>query len=217
MITATVLTGDLIGATLAGPARVDHAMTVIAGAANRLGAAFARHRGDGWQMLLPGQGSFLSAVVFLTADLATDPQALPSRIAIGLGTAQVPATGGLAGASGTAFVQSGRALDKMAAQGRTLTLAGTGTDDIQRSLLGFVEDRMARWSPEQAEVVALKLRPAPLDPDKGPTQDDIARALGISRQAVAARLQAAGWTLILTACTAFHTHAWPDAQHLPED
>ncbi len=155
-------------------------------------------------MVLTRPGALLTAAVAVTAELAANPDALPSRIAIGVGSARVPRQGGLAGASGTAFVESGRALDRMKAAG--LTLAGAGTDDIQRSLLAFVTDRMARWSPEQAEVVALKLR------HRGamPTQDAMAHTLGISRQAVAARLQSAGWGLILTACTAFETHIWPE-------
>jgi DNA-directed RNA polymerase specialized sigma subunit len=82
-----------------------------------------------------------------------------------------------------------------------LALAGDATDDIQRSLLSFIQDRMEGWSREQAEVVELKLRP-----NHNPTQGEIATRLGITRQAVGARLQAAGFDLIQRACDAVYNH-----------
>lgn len=200
-----VLTGDLIGSSEADPSRIDYTIAMLVGAAadvtpfNR----FTRYRGDGWQMFLAEPRHFLSTAVRMHARLKADPKCLPTRISIGLGTADyLGEDGGLGGASGTAFVNSGRALDnKLVYGGGSLLLNGEGTDDIQRSVLTFVEDRIKGWSREQAEVVAMKLTP-----DKDYTQEAIAVDLGITRQAVAARLQAAGWALVYNACVAFHDH-----------
>ena len=200
-----VLTGDLIGSTEAGPDRTERAMQLLQAAAKDIGAAetrFTRYRGDGWQILLREPGKFLGVAVFLNALLKGDTTAnLQTRIAIGLGPFDSLGPSGLAAARGTAFKASGHALDKMDATDQTLALAGTSTDDIQRSLIAFVEDRMAGWSREQAEVVALKLAPA-----STMTQGDIAARLGIMRQAVGARLQSAGFDLILRACDALQNH-----------
>ena len=208
MMFAAVLSGDLIGSTNAAPSRIDHSMALISSAAARVSidSHFTRYRGDGWQIYLAEPRLFLWATVYLNAVLKADPKGLPTRISIGLGTANNLGESGLAGASGTAFVHSGRALDASNAVGRTLALSGEGTDDVQRSLIAFVEDRMNSWSPEQAEAVALKLAPARVFPDSMPTQDEMSLALGISRQAVGARLKAAGWALIYNACVAIHDH-----------
>lgn len=212
---AAVLTGDLIGSTAAAVSRIDHTMALISTAAARVSVTsqFTRYRGDGWQILLPDLRHFLWTAVYVNAVLKADPDGLPTRISIGLGTANTRGDSGLAGASGTAFVHSGRALDAAIASGRTLLLTGEGTDDIQRTVIAFVEDRIHSWSPEQAEAVALKLTPDKVFPDSTPTQDEIALALGISRQAVGARLKAAGWALIYNACIAVHDHFEEEAKN----
>lgn len=200
-----VLTGDLIGSSEADPSRVDYSINVLVGVAadvtpfNR----FTRYRGDGWQMFLAEPSQFLSTAVRMHAKLKADPQCLPTRISIGLGTADYLGDDtGLGGARGTAFVASGRILDnKMLSAGGILFLSGERTDAIQRSTLAFVEDRIKSWSREQAEVVAMKLTPG-----KDFTQEQMSEVLGITRQAVAARLQAAGWPLIRQTCIAFDTH-----------
>ncbi|MGV8987453.1 MAG: hypothetical protein ACOH2H_14365 [Cypionkella sp.] len=200
-----VLTGDLIGSTEAEPSRVETSMSTLLDAATRVTPdnRFTRFRGDGWQVFLAEPRHFLSAAVYMHARLKADTDRLATRISIGLGTAEhLGDETGLGGASGTAFINSGRALDnKLINGGNTLLLSGEGTDDIQRSVLAFVEDRIQGWSREQAQVIAMKLTP-----DESFTQEQMSEHLGISRQAVGARLQTAGWPLIHRACTAFHDH-----------
>ena len=201
MTLAAVLTGDLIGSTGVEVARVEHTMAVLANASELVAHAaptrFTRYRGDGWQIYLADPRDFIWVAMYLRAALTADPHCLATRIAIGIGTVDSLGETGLAGASGAAFTASGRALDSMTT-GQELALAGTTVDDIQRSLLAFVADRMAGWSREQAEVVQLMW-------DHGGHQD-IANKLGISRQAVGARLHAAGYRLIETAGRAFYAH-----------
>lgn len=164
---------------------------------------FTRFRGDGWQVHLLNPRDFLWIAVYLNAILRSNPETyLTSRMAIGLGTTNQLGPNGLSEASGSAFVSSGRGLDSMAT-GRTLALNGDGTDNIQRCALAFVDDRIAAWSPEQAQVVRLEM-----EPTESRTHADMARILNISRQAVSSRLQAAGGRLMMETLGAFYDHQW---------
>ncbi len=207
---SAVLTGDLIGSTRADPKRVERTMTVLEHQATLIAEAtkadtrFTRFRGDGWQIFLQDPKHFLWVAVYLNAILKADPDGtVPTRIAIGLGTADQLGVRDLSAAKGTAFTSSGRALDNMS-NGQTLALAGAETDDIQRSVIAFIQDCMAGWSQEQAEVVRLKLTPG-----NDPTHGEMATQLGISRQAVGSRLQASGFELINDAVRAFGHHFTP--------
>ena len=204
---AAVLTGDLIGSTDAHRAQVERSMAVLAQAAAFLDkkpdsqcTRFTWDQGDRWQIHLRTPGRFLDVVVFLNAMLRSEPDTLRIRIAIGLGMVDSLGDTGLGRAHGTAFTESGRGLADLIVAGQTLTLAGPRTDDIQRSTLAFIDDRMSGWSREQAEVVKLKMAYG------DPSQGDIAAKLGISRQAVGSRLQASGYALIRRAGNAFHDH-----------
>ena len=215
---AAVLTGDLIGSTEAGPRRVERSMTVLAQAAEFIengtrndSTHFYSYRGDGWQMHLKHPGDSLWVVVYLNALLKADPQCLPTRIAIGIGEVDSLGAAGLAGGSGNAFTSSGRALDAMPPR-QTLALAGDPTDEMQRVVVAFIDERMSGWSPEQAEVVKLRLTIMEPGEDEmasylirrsNLTQGEIAGQLAITRQAVGARLQVAGYKLINKACDVF--------------
>ena len=205
-----VLTGDFIGSTEAEPNRLERSMAELATQAGFISDAidhdtrFTRFRGDGWQIHLPSPSHFLWITVYLNAMLRSDPNGfLPTRIAIGVGQTDRLGRTGLSDASGTAFIESGRALDDMVVAGQTIALKGEKTDAIQRSTIAFIDERISGWSPEQAEVVRLKLKPG-----HDPTQADIAAILGISRQAVGSRFQTAGLSLVLKACDAFRDHNW---------
>lgn len=201
---AAVLTGDLIGSTSAEPDRVERSMVVLEREAGLMDSdsRFTRFRGDGWQILLRRPSKFLWSTVYLGARLKADPQAtLASRISIGLGQVERLGSGTLSDASGSAFVNSGRGLDEMVREGQTIKLTGAPADDIQRAALAFVADRMERWSPEQAQAVSLKLRGG-----NDITQGEMAEQIGITRQAVAARLHSAGFALIEATITAFQRH-----------
>lgn len=195
-----VLTGDLILSTRSTPAEVDHTMALIEGAARQFSAdsRFHRYRGDGWQIHVGPGWQGLNAMIYLSARLAAEA-GLASRMALGLGEVYGLEHDSLGMAGGTAFVQSGRALDAMEGTQR-LALAGTGVDPLHRALMAYLDAQVQRWSPQQAEAVALAL-----SPDGPIPQQALAARLGISRQAFAARLAAAGFGLIEQAIHAF-TH-----------
>lgn len=196
-----VLTGDLILSTRSTPMQVDETMAVIEAAALRFSdqARFHRYRGDGWQVYVGAAWQGLEAMVGIAAALRAK-DAGSSRIALGLGDAYGldHATLGMAG--GMAFVHSGRALDAIG-DGTWLVLAGEDADPLHHALMAYVDAQVRGWSQEQAQAVALSL-----DPDGPHSQQVLADRLGISRQAFAARLNAAGFVLTEQAIRAFARH-----------
>ena len=200
-----VLTGDLILSTRSTPAQVDETMALIENAAHRVSdqARFHRYRGDGWQVYVGAAGQGLGAMVYLAAQLCA-AEGLSSRMALGIGDAQGFDQGNLGTATGTAFVTSGRALDAMA-DGQWLALAGKGMDPLHHALMAYIDAQVRGWSPQQAEAVAWSLTP-----DLDLPQQALAATLGISRQAFAARLNAAGFALIHQATRAFAAQFSPE-------
>jgi hypothetical protein len=204
---AAVLTGDLIGSTAATPERVDAALAVIS---RCFGSAhgFTRFRGDGWQIYLSNPGIALYAAVRIAAELRLAGD-LQSRIAIGLGQVDHVDLKNLSSASGSAFVASGQALDNMPREGR-FALAGGGTDVLHKRLVAMIAERMQGWSHEQAQAAALAWSRS-----VHPPIIEIAETLGISRQAVSARLKSAGFPPIDLAAQEFNmvfgNAPWPHA------
>lgn len=208
-----VLTGDLIASTTAAPAMVDRAMQALAEAARTLGhwaghdTRFTRFRGDGWQIYLEKPELALRATLFLTAWLRACDAGLATRIAVAIARHDHLGASGLSGASGPAFERSGRALDTMQ---RSETVILDATPDSpspesppsperpwQAAVLALAHWQAGHWSREQAEAMVLALSP------EAPTQDQIALTLGITRQAVQARLKGAGLRALQPALAAF--------------
>jgi hypothetical protein len=188
---AAVLTGDLIASTSATVDQVEASMAQIANLAARIGKTtrFTRYRGDGWQIYLDDPGLGLWAMLLIAANLKAH-SALESRIALGLGDAYGGSRDSLVTAGGQAFIASGRALDALVPP-QIITIAGEKIDRLHQRLIALLDARISGWSREQAEVVAMAL-----EPEDHPTQATMAARLNISRQAVASRLQAAGFAQI---------------------
>ncbi|MFT4150435.1 MAG: hypothetical protein QM656_09575 [Paracoccaceae bacterium] len=197
--TIAVLTGDLIASTAALPRQVDQTMRLLSRAAVEIGGdtAFTRFRGDGWQLILTEPGRCLWACLYLLATLRAGG-GLATRIAVGIGEEYPTDRTDLSTAIGPAFTASGRGLEDMR-RDETLTIHGSGVDGFQKQCFAFAADYAARWSPQQAQAMAMALSP------DLPTQDEIASQLGISRQAVGLRLKAAGHRLLAAADLAFRT------------
>lgn len=193
-----ILTGDLIGSTVAPPEAVERSMRIIADCAREIGPEtdFTRFRGDGWQVRLVQPGDCLWACLLILARLRSEDEALGCRIAIGIGEEYDTDTRDLSTAMGPAFTASGRTLDQMKPD-RLLALGSLPKQpDAFRQLAVTVASTLAaRWSREQAEAMALKLD---VDSPAGEREsnDRIARQLGITRQAVDARLKAADYHLL---------------------
>lgn len=188
---AAVLIGDLVRSSDASAESIDSTLALIADTATKAehwtgGATrFTRFRGDGWQLLVRTPFYALRLAVIIAARLRGTPGALPSRIAIGIGTVEHEGGRDLSDAAGTAFEHSGRALDAM---GRLplFALSGDKLRPLHHAVRILLDERLRRWTREQAEATALYL-----DPDT-PTLETIGNTLGITPQAVSARLNGAG-------------------------
>jgi hypothetical protein len=194
-----VLTGDIIRSSRLTPGALDAAMAALAaGAAAMSGwddaepARFSRFRGDGWQCLAPSPARALRAALFLRANLRALEGEADTRISVGIGPAALPAAPDLAAAGGPAFEVSGRGLDKMA---RAQQFAiGWSRPPASAAVTGAVFalcDEISRlWTPRQAEVLVETLSPG------DEVQERLAAQHGVSQQAIAKRLAAAGdWAL----------------------
>jgi hypothetical protein len=211
--TVAILTGDLIGSTEAPSEAVERSMRIIADCAREIGQRtdFTRFQGDGWQMRLVQPGDCLWACLLILARLRTEADAPGTRIAVGIGEEYPTDANTLATAMGPAFTASGRALEQMKPD-RLLSLDGPkGSIDAFRKLAFLIAGDLAgRWSVSQAEAMALKLDPdSPAD--KREANERVARALGITRQAVDARLKAADYHLLDEMMLAF-LDAYPQTE-----
>jgi alkanesulfonate monooxygenase SsuD/methylene tetrahydromethanopterin reductase-like flavin-dependent oxidoreductase (luciferase family) len=204
-----VLTGDIVRSALLAPAELDRAMAALAdGAATAAGwgdgaARFTRFRGDGWQCLAPSPPLAFRVALLLRARLRTEGRAFDTRIAVGIGAAEMPAAGDLAAASGPAFRLAGHGLDTMH---RSARLAVGWQDppadaDKVAAIVALLDTLSRRWTPAQARVLVATLPPA------APTQAEVAAGLGISQQMVAKHLRAAGDPAVETALAALEKPA----------
>ena len=200
--TAAVLTGDLIASTQAGQGAVDGAMDVLEAIASheakisRSDIRFARFRGDGWQMYCPDATKVFRLTVLVLANLHSRPALAPTRLAAATGTVSALPKTGLASASGEVFTTSGHMLDGMTTQ-RLLFASGEHGWPWKTPLFSYLDWQSSRWSPEQAEAVALAFQ---YDP---PRKRNVSEKLGISRQAAEARLNGAGFGPLSDAEAAF--------------
>ena len=191
---AAVLTGDLVASTAASPADVDRLMhrldTAAQDAARALGAddpRFTRFRGDGWQIVVSPAPLYLRITAVLLSGLRLFDIGIGTRIGIGIGAVDRLGTRDLSDASGPAFTWSGHALDSLPGTDR-LAIAGLPAPGLawHAAALDTLAHFSARWSREQAEALLHRLLA-----ETRPLQH-IAADLGITRQALSARLAVAG-------------------------
>jgi len=201
MSPTAILTGDLIGSTRVPTDRIAHTMSLLSGNLpvgirwnwTAADLYFTRYRGDGWQMRVPAPDALRWAITLL-ASLRADPLAIGSRISIGIGAISNPGTEDLSDASGPAFEASGRGLDTMYRDERLFLMGGKAAADdpgvrildAEQAVVMLIDERISRWTPEQAEAVAHFLHP------DAPPATEIAERLGITPQAVSYRLRGAG-------------------------
>ncbi len=159
------------------------AATQIASHDDLIKPKFTRFRGDGWQIMVTSPQYSLKYAVHLFAALRATNLNLDTRMSIGIGSVRSTGTNTLADADGDAFVLSGGNLDQIGK--RRLTVARAPSGPFPGSYFAMLEDIMFGWTTAQAQAIALALR------SPNTTQDDIAKTLGITRQAVQLRLAGA--------------------------
>jgi hypothetical protein len=191
----SVITGDLVGSSTRTADEIDAAMQTIHAAADTISGwqtpaidtRFTRFRGDGWQFYLTNPELSLRAALLVAALLRAKENGLPTRLSIAIGDKQTLGSRDLSDASGPAFELSGRQLDTML-KTEQITLSGFAVGERDKIIARQMFERTSRWTPPQAEAMALYLHP------DNPTLQDIGRLLGISAQAVNYRLGGGGAT-----------------------
>lgn len=184
-----VLTGDIVRSTELSSGRLDRAVAVLRDASATAGAwhgsslRFSRNRGDGWQVCLARPALALRTALYLRCALRAEGKDLSTRISAATGSGDPGDTDDLNAASGPVFVASGRGLDDIVPPA-TMTFVGGGATGAAFRLSDHVSNG---WTEAQARALAPFLAPRP------PTQSEVADRLGITRQAVAQALDAAGY------------------------
>ena len=200
-----VLTGDLIKSRQAGSAAVEQTFDILGDAAAAFGAAweielrFTRYRGDGWQVVLGTPGLLLDAALYFIARLKAGKTDVATRISIGVGRFDTLGSRDLSDATGPAFFVSGDHLADMG-RNRMFALAGQGVGPAQVAILDLAEFIAAGWTATQAEAVALHFE------GRLHRHEDIAEALGVTRQAIQSRLSGAGLSYFDNALYAVRNH-----------
>ncbi|WP_149586798.1 hypothetical protein [Tabrizicola flagellatus] len=164
---------------------------------------FTRFRGDGWQFYLAVPQLSLHATLLLMASLRGAGPGAETRIAIGFGSIDRLGTSDLSAAAGEAFELAGTALDTMPGHRRVALENRKVLRDWHHAVFDLSAWVASRWSPEQATAIALAL-----DPTRQRTQSEIARQLGITRQAVQLRLSGAGWDALQASLEAVLREDW---------
>jgi hypothetical protein len=187
-----VLTGDLVRSTELAPHELVKTFGALERAAGDIAdwqgapTGFTRYRGDGWQLILTRPKLTLRAALKIIAAVRSLGDGHATRIAVGLGVGELGQGGSLASAGGEAFVASGRALDDIGSKVQ-LTIAAKGAEGALYRLADHVTKG---WTQAQSRAIEPLLAP-----DK-PTHAEVARQLGISRQAVEKALNGAGFGAI---------------------
>ena len=198
-----VLTGDLIASRTSGT--VDSAMQALSRSATEIASdgpvtLFDRHRGDGWQVFLSEGAYALRAALRLVAALKAAGVGLETRIGIGIGAATLPDSQDLGAASGEAFTLAGDVLEGLGRAGRIGMPPLPGPCDAAYQAMVALLDRQSRsWKPAQARALFAALERS------GPTQEDIAERLGVTRQAVQVSLSSVGLPALDAALHAFES------------
>jgi hypothetical protein len=200
-----VLTGDLIGSRVAGADKVEAAMDQLSKTAAFFGpeTRFTRFRGDGWQFILLNPSKTMRAILMALADLRANAIGIDTRISAGIGHYESLGTDNLSDASGSAFVVSGVGLDSLPKSRRLLVFSGQETyQDYISAITELVDWITHGWTQAQAEAVALALR------FTRENHQQMATRIGITRQAMQARLSSAAMIPLDRAIQAFEGELW---------
>ncbi len=147
------------------------------------------YRGDEFQLKCSVDEVFSKSM--LIKSLIKSFENLDVRLAIGIGN-EVFLSEKITESNGSAYVNSGRLLTEIKAQGKTLVIQ-TENDKVNRDLnilLKWASIDFDNWSTATAEIIHQLLRNSDF------TQVDLAKTLSISQSSVSQRLKRANFDLI---------------------
>lgn len=190
--TIAVLTGDLVGSTTLGPAKVDAAFGALERAAKDMEAwtgdslRFTRHRGDGWQVVLTKPEYALRAALVFRASLKALGKEFDSYVGIAEGVIENDLGKNLNVALSDTFIKSGRALDTLKVmQSFKPKMASASRGSIGTAIV-LADTLSNEWTETQASLIYPMLaRPDNLK------YTELAEQFEISRQSVTKSLHAA--------------------------
>lgn len=158
-----------------------------------VGAVGTRFRGDAFQLAIPRPELAMLAAILMRASLIehspSRKQMWDARIAVGVGSGEVPTLDDFIDADGEAFVRSGQGLDVLSQGSQRLGLFTASLQPDLDLLTAFADDIITHWSHNAAEVIRFTLT-------TDQSQSELARQLGRSQPTINRRLSAARWPLI---------------------
>ncbi|WP_417257503.1 hypothetical protein [Celeribacter sp.] len=192
-----VLTGDLVGSTALGPAKVEQAFDALEACADMQAdwmdgqsLHFTRHRGDGWQVALAEPKYALRSALCFRAALRALGEEFDTYIGIAEGDVAGEIGPDLNGETKSPFSRSGEALEdiKRSSTGiRMLYERATPQDALAIALDGYASE----WTKVQAATISEIL-----SPDYDLNFSKTAIKLGKSRQTVTKTIQASQYERI---------------------
>lgn len=210
MSPVAVLTADVVKSTRYGPSERrelhDLLLETFSAAAEKFPAAWATSltfsitAGDEFQGVIADVSAAFRILVYVRAELAMSAlSSIPElRAGIGLGSVTVPGGTSSWEQDGPAFVRSRRALESLKKSRREWRRTAIVTGDRHRdgalaAVLGLCDHIQQRWTQPQWQAIHHTI--------EGAKTKEVASRLGIARQNVTKRLQAAGWPAVDAAMT----------------
>ncbi|MEM7242778.1 MAG: hypothetical protein AAF429_11390 [Pseudomonadota bacterium] len=194
---SAVLTGDFVNSRQMSQSQIADAFEQLENTANEINEnkawiVFERYRGDGWQLFIDQANLSIDLAIAITCALKALPHPAKTRISIGFGSASFVSKS-IFDASGTAFTNSGDALENMA-KDQLLAIDHT-LGDVARAAINLLDFQMQHWTKAQSQAVYYKVTRRLI----GITDQEIADKLNITRQAVQARLSSVGFRHLTSA------------------
>ncbi len=193
-----VLTGDVIDSSKLEPRELKSVMQRLRDDAAKLASVFPDtvcgkldvFGGDGWQMLMQRCDLSFRAALFLRAEVKSlEKLKIDTRAAIAWGAVNEDTLNleRVSESTGEAFTASGHLLEEMPKRSRLLLRTGETLPEslFLGSAVSLVDELAARWTPRQAQTLALALL--------NHSQKEIASMIDRSQPTVQKTLQRAGW------------------------
>lgn len=184
-----VITGDIISSQNVDPESWLGKLRELLATWSETPENWEIYRGDEFQMKCSVDDAFAKALMIKS--LIKNIENLDVRLAIGVGN-EVFRSEKITESNGSAYVNSGRLLNEIKAEGRTLAIR-TENDNVNRDLnilFKWASIDFDSWSVATAEIIHRMLTQRDI------TQEQLARDFSISQSSVSQRLKRANYELI---------------------
>jgi hypothetical protein len=193
-----VITGDIVASSLLRASERRLLLKSIGESSRTLRGIMGRavplnvdvFRGDGWQILVTDPPRVLRAALLFRALLRATmaPVHCDTRLAIGIGEAELLPRLRVSEGTGEAFERSGHALDAMKKRRMIFSFPEAAAEGSLDAIVHLCDAIAVTWTDKQARAMVGAMR--------GKTQKEISASWGktpITQQTAAQHLEAAGW------------------------